>query len=204
MHPFDVQRPKTLQEAVALLAAHEDAKVLAGGHSLIPVMKLRLAAPTMLVDLTGIEELRGITVSDDAVTVGAMTCHRDVADSELVRAVAPTLAAVAAHIGDPQVRNAGSIGGSLATNDPNADYPAAILGLDATIVTTKRRIAADDYFAGLFETVLEHDELITSVIVPREVLADYQRHTQPASGFALVGVLVSRATTGVRICPILA
>jgi len=199
MYAFKLEQPKTLRQAVNILARNEDSKLLAGGHSLIPVLKFRLANPALLVDLSKIEGLAGITVTPRSVVIGAMTRHADVANSQELRAVMPALAAVPGAIGDPHVRNAGTIGGSLANNDPNADYPAAVLGLGATIITSKRKIAADDYFQGLFGTILEPDEIITKVSFPIAHKAAYQKFKHPASGFALVGVFVSKRGSEIRV-----
>jgi carbon-monoxide dehydrogenase medium subunit len=199
MYPFTFERPTSVRQAVSLLAKNADAKVLAGGHSLIPVMKLRLASPTVLIDLSKIEDLSGIEVSPRSVTIGAMTTHSAVANSRELNEVMPALAGVPGSIGDPHVRQAGTIGGSIANNDPNADYPAACLGLGATIVTSKRKIEADDYFKGMFETALEPDEIITAVSFPIAKKAAYQKFRHPASGFALVGVFVSRRSSEIRV-----
>jgi len=199
MYAFKFERPTSVKQAAALLAANEDAKILAGGHSLIPVMKQRLAAPTVIVDLSKIEGLTGVSVSGDTVTIKAMTRHRAVANSEELLAVMPALASVPDSIGDPAVRGAGTIGGSVANNDPNADYPAACLGLGATIVTNKRKIPADDYFQGMYTTALEPDEIITEITFPIAEKAAYQKFKHPASGFALVGVFVAKTPKGVRV-----
>src|SRR5581483_11588122 len=199
MYAFTFERPATLKEAVALLAKDSEAKVLAGGHSLIPVLKLRLTNPGKLIDLSKIAELAGIKVDGGTVTIGAMTTHDTVANSKELRAAMPALADVPASIGDPHVRLAGTIGGSVANNDPNADYPAACLGLGATIVTSKRKIEADKYFKGMFETALEPDEIITAIAFPVTKTANYQKFKHPASGFALIGVFVSKGKDGVRV-----
>jgi len=188
-----------VRQAVNLLAKHEDAKLLAGGHSLIPVMKLRLAKPSAIIDLNGIEDLSAIELKGRSISIGAMTRHADVANSQVVRDALPGLASVPASIGDPQVRNRGTIGGSVANNDPNADYPAACLGLGATIITNKRRIAADDFFKGMFETALAPDEIITKVQFPIAKKAAYEKFKHPASGFALVGVFVSKRGSDIRV-----
>lgn len=198
MYAFKFERPTTVKQAVALLA-NEDAKLLAGGHSLIPVMKQRLAAPKLLVDLSKIEGLSGIEVTPRTVVIKAMTKHRDVANSKELLEVMPALASVPDSIGDPHVRGSGTIGGSVANNDPNADYPAACLGLGATIVTNKRKIAADDYFKGMFDTALEDDEIITEIAFPIVKKAAYQKFKHPASGFALVGVFVSKRSSEIRV-----
>jgi carbon-monoxide dehydrogenase medium subunit len=199
MYAFTFERPTTLKDAVSLLSKNEEAKLLAGGHSLIPVMKLRLASPNVLIDLSRIPELNGVKVSGDSVTIGATTTHSAVANSKELLAAMPALAAVPASIGDPHVRQAGTIGGSVANNDPNADYPAACLGLGATILTSKRKITADDFFEGMFSTALEPDEIITAISFPITKTAAYQKFKHPASGFALVGVFVSKGAGGVRV-----
>jgi carbon-monoxide dehydrogenase medium subunit len=199
MYSFTYHRPSTVRQAANLLAKNEDAKLLAGGHSLIPVMKLRLARPTAIVDISRVEGLSGIELKGRSIVIGALTRHGDVADSAVVQENIPALASVPASIGDPQVRNVGTIGGSIANNDPNADYPAACLGLGATIITNKRRIAADEFFTGLFETALAADEIITKVQFPIVKKAAYQKFKHPASGFALVGVFVAKRPSDIRV-----
>ncbi|MCB1546291.1 MAG: FAD binding domain-containing protein [Hyphomicrobiaceae bacterium] len=198
MYGFSYQRPRSIADAVAALAS-EEARPLAGGQTLIPTLKQRLARHETLVDLSGLAELKGVHTDGKAVGIGAMTTHAAVAASAEVRAAIPALAALAEAIGDPQVRNAGTIGGSLANNDPAADYPAAVLALGATIVTNKRNIAADDYFTGLFSTALEPGELITAVGFPVPRRAGYAKMAQRASRYALVGVFVAETTAGVRV-----
>ena len=190
-------RPGTVAEAARL--GRGDVRLLAGGQSLLPSIKLGLAAPEGLVDLGAIAELAGIKADASAVTIGAMTTHATVAASAEVRRAIPALATLAGSIGDRQVRNRGTIGGSLANNDPAADYPAAVLALGATIVTDRRRIAADDYFVGLFETALEPGELITKVSFPIPQKAAYVKFPNPASRYALVGVFVAKTASGVRV-----
>jgi carbon-monoxide dehydrogenase medium subunit len=199
MYAFKYHQPKTVRQAANLLAKFPEAKVLAGGHSLIPVMKLRLASPSDIIDINKVEGLSGIEVKGRAVVIGAMTRHVDVANSKELKEVLPALAAVPASIGDPHVRHRGTIGGSIANNDPNADYPAACLGLGATIITNKRRIAADDFFTGMFSTALAPDEIITKVSFPIAKKAAYQKFKHPASGFALVGVFVSKRGSDIRV-----
>jgi carbon-monoxide dehydrogenase medium subunit len=181
------------------LAKEEEAKLLAGGHTLIPTMKLRLAGPKHLIDLSQIEGLRGIEATSRAVIIGAMTSHAEVATSAAVREAIPALADVAEKIGDPAVRHRGTIGGSVANNDPNADYPAAVLGLGATVITNKRRIHADEFFKGLFETALAPDEIITKVQFPKVNKAGYVKFPNPASRYALVGVFVSKRGSEIRV-----
>jgi carbon-monoxide dehydrogenase medium subunit len=191
MHAFEYHRPSSTKDALALGASKEEARYLAGGQSLVQAMKLRLSSPSDLIDLGTIKELVGIKVSGSAVEIGAMTRHADVAGSKDVQKAIPALAMLAGIIGDRQVRHMGTIGGSLANSDPAADYPAAVLGLGATITTNKRKIEADKYFKGLFETALEPGELLTSVSFPVPKRAAYMKFKNPASRFALVGVFVA-------------
>jgi carbon-monoxide dehydrogenase medium subunit len=172
---------------------------LAGGHSLLPVMKLRLANPSALIDLSLVEGMSGVEQKGRSIVIGAMTRHADAANSPVLQQVSPGLASVPASVGDPQVRNRGTIGGSVANNDPNADYPAACLGLGATIITNKRRIAADDFFTGMFSTALEDGEIITKISFPVAKKAAYEKFKHPASGFALVGVFVSKRGSDIRV-----
>jgi carbon-monoxide dehydrogenase medium subunit len=199
MYSFTYHRPTSVRQAVNLLAKNEDAKLLAGGHSLIPVMKLRLARPSAIIDLSRVEGLTGIELKGRSVVIGSMTRHGDVAGSSVLQQAIPALASVPGSIGDPQVRNVGTIGGSIANNDPNADYPAACLGLGATIVTNKRKLVADEFFTGMFETALEADEIITKVQFPIPKKAAYQKFKHPASGFALVGVFVAKRGSEIRV-----
>jgi carbon-monoxide dehydrogenase medium subunit len=199
MYEFKYQRPNSVRQAVNMLAKDPEAKVLAGGHSILPVMKLRLAKPTQLLDIGRIEGLNTIELKGRSIVIGATSRHVEVATSKMVKEALPVLAEVAGMIGDPAVRHRGTIGGSLANNDPNADYPAIVLGLGATIITSKRRIAADDFFKGLFETALEPDEIITKVSFPLAKKAAYQKFKHPASGFALVGVFVSKRGSDIRV-----
>jgi carbon-monoxide dehydrogenase medium subunit len=199
MNSFAYHKAGTVPEAIALLGTTTESRPIAGGMTLLPTMKQRLAAPAALVDLSGIATLKGISIAGSMVTIGAMTRHVDVARSEVVAKAIPALARLAGGIGDPAVRNRGTIGGSLANNDPAADYPAAVLALDATIVTNAREIAADRFFRGLFETALEPGELITAVRFPQPLAAGYAKAPNPASRYALVGVFVARFPTGVRL-----
>src|SRR5260370_26860879 len=192
-------RPTAGRQAASFLAKHAEAKLLAGGHTLIPTMKLRLAGPPQIVDMSKIEGLSGIEVKGRSVVIGAMTPHAEVATSPLVHDAIPALADLAGRIGDPAVRHRGTIGGSVANNDPNADYPAGCLGLGATIVTNKRRIKADDFFKGLFETALASDEIITKVMFPTPQKAGYVKFPNPASRYALVGVFVSKRSSEIRV-----
>ena len=199
MYAFTFNRPQTVRQAANMLAKDEEAKILAGGHSLLPTMKLRLAKPSQLVDLAKIEGLSGIEVSGRSLTIGAMTTHNDVATSPVVQQAIPVLAKLAGMIGDPAVRHMGTIGGSIANNDPSADYPAACLGLGATIITNKRRIAADDFFTGMFSTALEPAEIITKVSFPVPKKAAYQKFRNQASRYALVGVFVGKRGSDIRV-----
>jgi carbon-monoxide dehydrogenase medium subunit len=199
MYNFTFHRPGTVRQAANLLAKNPEAKLLAGGHSLIPVMKQRLAQPSALIDLSKVEGMTGVELKGRSLVIGAMTKHADVANSPVAQEALPGLAAVPGSIGDPQVRNVGTIGGSIANNDPNADYPAACLGLGATIVTNKRRILADDFFTGMFSTALEPDEIITKVMFPIAKKAAYEKFKHPASGFALVGVFASKRGSEIRV-----
>ena len=199
MYDFNYHRPTSIDEAKQILAANEDAKLVAGGMTLLPTMKMRLARPSDLVDLSGIDGLSGISDNGDAIEIGAMTRHADVAASDVVRSAIPALADLADSIGDAQVRNRGTIGGSLANSDPAADYPAAVLGLDATIRTDRREIAADDYFKGLFETALDEGEVVVSVSFPKVAKAAYAKFPNPASRYAVAGVMVAQTGDGVRV-----
>ena len=198
MYAFELTRAKTVADAAAALAK-SGGKALAGGQSLVAAMKMRLAVPGALVDLSGVPELKGIRKEGDAIVIGAMTRHAEVAASDLVRQAIPALAALADGIGDRQVRNMGTLGGALANNDPAACYPAAVLGLGATVNTNKRKIGADDFFKGMYETALADGELITSVSFPIPKKAAYVKFPQPASRFALVGVFVAQTAGGVRV-----
>jgi aerobic carbon-monoxide dehydrogenase medium subunit len=198
MYAFELTRAKSVAEAAAALAK-SGGRALAGGQSLVGAMKLRLAQPGTLVDLSGIAELRGIKKEGDAIVIGAMTKHAEVAASETVKGAIPALCALAQGIGDRQVRNMGTLGGSIANNDPAADWPAAVLGLGATVQTNKRKIAADDFFKGMYETALAGDELVTAVSFPIPKKAGYAKFPNPASRFALVGVFVAQTGSGVRV-----
>ena len=198
MHAFEYHRPASTKDALSL-GKKEEARYLAGGQSLVQAMKLRLSSPSDLVDLGAIKELAGIKASGCGVEIGAMTRHADVASSPEVKKASPALAALAGIIGDRQVRHTGTMGGSLANSDPAADYPAAVLALGATITTNKRKIEADDYFKGLYETALEPGELITSVAFPAPKRAAYMKFKNPASRFAIVGVFVADFGGKVRV-----
>ncbi|AXF06604.1 xanthine dehydrogenase family protein subunit M [Paraburkholderia graminis] len=199
MYSFEYQRATDPQAAAAAIAADSEAKFLAGGQSLLPTMRLRLAQPSQLIDVTRIPALKSIAVDANTVKIGAAVCHADVAEHAELRRVLPALAELAAHIGDRQVRALGTLGGSLANNDPAACYPAAAMGLDATIVTQRRRIASSEFFVGMYETALEPDELIVGVEFPVPERAAYEKFRNPASHFALVGVFVAKFASGVRV-----
>jgi carbon-monoxide dehydrogenase medium subunit len=199
MQDFEFHRPATLAAAVEVVKGRPDAKFLGGGQSLIPIMKLGLAAPSDLVALSGLAELRGIRRDGAHLEIGAATTHAAVSESAEVRSALPALTELAGHIGDPQVRNRGTLGGSLAHNDPGADYPAAVLALGAAVITDRRAIQADDYFLGLYQTALAPDEVIRSVRFPIPEKAAYAKFHHPASRFALVGVFVARGPQGTRV-----
>jgi aerobic carbon-monoxide dehydrogenase medium subunit len=199
MKSFTYHKPQSVPQAVALLGDASDSRPLAGGMTLLPIMKHRLAAPRVLIDLAGIASLKGISVADGTLTIGAMTRHVDVARSGLITTSIPALAALAGGIGDPAVRNRGTFGGSLATNDPSADYPAALLALAGTVVTSKREITSDDFFHGPFETALQPDELIVAARLPAPIAAGYSKFASQASRYALVGVFVAKFSGGVRV-----
>jgi len=198
MYPTIYKKPASIGDAVAALAGDSETKVLAGGQTLLATMKQHLAAPSALVDIRGLG-LSGVSLAGRDLAIGATTTHAEVAANADVQAVCPALAVLAGSIGDPLVRNAGTIGGSLANNDPAADYPAGMLALGATIVTSKREIAADDYFQGLMETALGDDEIITGLRISAPEQAGYAKFRQPASRFALVGVFVARTAGGARV-----
>ena len=197
MYAFTIERPASAADAAKLAAA--GARPLAGGQTLLASMKLRLADPGQLVDLGGLKDLAGIKKEGDTIVIGAMTRHLDVANSAEVQAAIPALADLASHIGDRQVRAMGTLGGSVANNDPSACYPSAVLALGATVITTQREIAADDFFTGMFSTALEEGELITAIRFPTPKRAAYLKFKQAASRFALVGVFVAQFDSGVRV-----
>jgi carbon-monoxide dehydrogenase medium subunit len=199
MNDFEYHRPAAVADATRLLGAAADGRYLAGGQSLLPAMKMGLSAPSDLVDVTRIAQLKGIRVDAGTVTIGAGTSHSEVAASADVRRAIPALAHLAELIGDPAVRSAGTLGGSLALNDPAACYPAGVLGLGATVRTDRRTIGADDFFRGMYETALEPGELIVEVAFPVPERAAWQKFKQPASRFSLVGVFVSKGPAGVRV-----
>ncbi len=199
MHDFNYHRPSTVEAAAQALSTASDGTLMAGGMTLIPTLKHRLTDPTDVVDLGGIAGLSGISVDGGNVVIGAMTTHAEVASSAMVKSKIPALAALAEAIGDPAVRNRGTIGGSVANNDPAADYPAGLLGLGATVRTNKREIAADDFFTGLFETALAEGEVITAVAFPVPDKAAYAKFPNPASRYAIVGVMASSGPAGTRV-----
>jgi carbon-monoxide dehydrogenase medium subunit len=199
MYDFKYHRPETVRQAANLLAKNEDAKLIAGGHTLLPVMKQRLAAPPHIIDISRVEGLDAIEVKGRTLVIGALAKHNDVATSPVVAAAIPALAELAALIGDPAVRHKGTLGGSVANNDPTADYPAACIALGATIVTNKRKLPADEFFQGLFTTALEPDEIIVRVVFPIPRKAAYEKFRNQASRYALVGVFVARVPSGVRV-----
>jgi aerobic carbon-monoxide dehydrogenase medium subunit len=196
MYAFTLERPTSSADAAKLAAS---GKVLAGGQSLLPSIKMRLSDPGKLIDLSGVKEMSGICRDGNAIVIGAMTRHTDVANHADVKSAIPALADLAAHIGDKQVRNMGTLGGSVANNDPAACYPSAVLGLGATVHTTQRKIAADEFFQGMFTTALKDGELITAISFPIPKRAAYMKFKQPASRFALIGVFVAQTDSGVRV-----
>ncbi len=199
MYDFNYHLPRSMGEAIETMNNSVDGQFMAGGQTLIPVMKHNLAMPSDVIDLRAIEDLKGITVGGDCITIGSMTPHATVANSTTIKKTILALAELANAIGDPHVRNSGTIGGSVAYNDPAADYPAALVGLGASVNTNKREIPADDFFVDIFETALEEDELITNINFPIVQRAAYEKFANPASLFALVGVMVSRSEAGVRV-----
>ena len=199
MYEFYYQKAANLADVAKILAANEDAKLVAGGMTLVPTLKQRLAKPSDLIDLGSLPELKGITEEGGGLKIGAMTRHVDVNRSDVVKRVIPALSALAGMIGDPAVRNRGTIGGSISNNDPAADYPAAVVGLGGTVVTTKREIPGDDFFTGMFETALEQDEIVTAVKFPKPEAAAYQKFKNPASRYAIVGVFVAKTAGSVRV-----
>jgi carbon-monoxide dehydrogenase medium subunit len=198
MYDFAYHKPASVADAVTLLA-DPDAKAISGGQTLIPALKHRLNRPTAVVDLSGIAEMKGIRREGNAVVIGALTRHGEVADSAEVKAAIPALADMAAHIGDTQVRNRGTMGGSIANNDPAADYPAAIVALNATVITSKRRITADEFFQGMFTTALEPDELVIAISFPVPEKAGYAKMRNPASRYVMAGVFVAKTGGQVRV-----
>lgn len=196
MYEFAYHKPGSLADATAALNSAADGKLMAGGQTLIPTLKQRLAQPSDVIDLGGIGELSGISVSGDAVKIGATTRHAAVAASGEVASAIPALAKLAGGIGDPQVRNMGTIGGSIANNDPAADYPAALVALGATVVTSKRSLSAEDFFVGMFDTALDEDEIVVSVTFPLIEKGAYAKYPNPASRYAMAGVYVAKHQDG--------
>lgn len=199
MYDFAYHKPASVADAVKLLATDPDARPISGGMTLLPALKLRLNKPSVLVDLSGIAELRGVRREGNSIVIGALTRHYDVATSAEVKAAIPALAEMAGSIGDTQVRNRGTIGGSVANNDPSADYPAAVLALGGTIQTDRRKISADDFFQGMFTTVLEQGEIVTAIHLPVPEKAGYAKMRNPASRYSMAGVFVARGPAGVRV-----
>ena len=199
MYDFAYHKPASIADAVKLLAADPEAKVVSGGHTLLPALKHRLNKPTSLIDLSGIADLKGIKKVGNSIVIGALTRHVEVATSEIVAAAIPALAYMASHIGDNQVRNRGTIGGSVSNNDPAADYPGAVLGLGATVHTSKRKIAADDFLQGMVTTALEADEILTAIEFPIPEKAGYAKMKNPASRYVMAGAFVSKGPMGVRV-----
>ena len=200
MYNFNYHRATSVEDAVAKLKAAEDGLVVAGGMTMIPTLKQRLASPSDIIDLNGLDELRAIEVSGDTVTIGALATHDSVHRSAEIKSAIPVLCEVAGYIGDPQVRNYGTIGGSVSNNDPAADYPAALVGLDATVHTTTRKLQAEEFFTDMFETALESGELVLKVEFRKPEKAAYKKFANPASRYAMVGVMVARLPgSGVRV-----
>jgi carbon-monoxide dehydrogenase medium subunit len=199
MYELSYVKAKSLSDASSLLQAHPEAKLLSGGMTLLPTLKQRLARPTHLIDVGGLSELTGIELKPGRLSIGAAVKHFDVATSAVVKKAIPALAYLAHQIGDPQVRNRDTLGGSIANNDPAADYPAAALALNAKIVTTKREIAADDYFQGLFTTALEDGEIVVRVLFEIPTRAAYEKFRHPASGYAMTGSFVADFKSGTRV-----
>ena len=199
MYDTTYHKASSATDAALLLSGAEDGKVLAGGQTLIPTMKARLAAPSDLIDVSGISEMKGVCVTGTSVSIGAATTHADVASNAELKGICPSICALAENIGDPAVRHRGTLGGSIANNDPAADYPAAMLALNATIRTTKREIGADDFFTGMFDTALDEDEIILSVTFDAPPKAAYAKFANPASRYAMCGVYVAQSDDGVRV-----
>jgi aerobic carbon-monoxide dehydrogenase medium subunit len=199
MYEFEYAKANSVDDAVSKLKSADDGKIMAGGMTLIPTLKQRLAMPSDVIDLAGVDNMADISVDGSTVTIGAMTRHADVAASDDVQKAISALAVLAGGIGDPAVRHRGTIGGSIANSDPAADYPAGVLGLNATVVTNEREIAADDFFTDLFETALNEQEIITAVRFPIPDRAGYIKFPNPASGYAVVGVMVAKFGDDVRV-----
>lgn len=198
MYDFAYHKPSSVADAVKLLA-DPDAKAISGGHTLLPALKHRLNKPSAIVDLSGIAELKGIKREGDKLVIGALARYVDIETSDVVKSAIPVIATMAHNIGDTQVRNRGTIGGSVANNDPAADFPAAVLGLDATVVTNTRRIAAGDFFQGMFTTALASDEILTAIEFPIPEKAGYAKMRNPASRYVMAGAFVAKTKGGVRV-----
>ena len=199
MYEFSYHKPASVADAVKLLSADPEARPVSGGMTLLPALKLRLSKPTSLVDLSGIAELRGVKREGNTIVIGALTKHYEVATSAVIKAAIPALAWMASTIGDTQVRNRGTMGGSIANNDPSADYPAALLALGATIQTDRRKISADDFFQGMFATALDAGEIVTAIHIPVPDKAGYAKMKNPASRYSMAGVFVAKGSAGVRV-----
>jgi carbon-monoxide dehydrogenase medium subunit len=199
MYEFSYHKPASVADAVKLLSADPEARPVSGGMTLLPALKLRLSKPTSLVDLSGIAELRGVKREGNTIVIGALTKHYEVATSAEIKAAIPALAWMASTIGDTQVRNRGTMGGSIANNDPSADYPAALLALGATIQTDRRKISADDFFQGMFATALDAGEIVTAIHIPVPDKAGYAKMKNPASRYSMAGVFVAKGPVGVRV-----
>ena len=199
MYEFSYHKPASVADAVKLLSADPEARPVSGGMTLLPALKLRLSKPTSLVDLSGIAELRGVKREGNTIVIGALTKHYEVATSAVIKAAIPALAWMASTIGDTQVRNRGTMGGSIANNDPSADYPAALLALGATIQTDRRKISADDFFQGMFATALDAGEIVTAIHIPVPEKAGYAKMKNPASRYSMAGVFVAKGPVGVRV-----
>lgn len=196
MYETTYHKAGSVAEAASLMANADDGKFLGGGQTLLPTMKQRLAAPSDLVDVTKIADMKGISANGDGVTIGAATTHYEVSTSDLVKQKLPGLASLAGGIGDPAVRHMGTMGGSISNNDPAADYPAALVALGATVVTSKRELAAEDFFTGMFETALEEDEIVVAIKFPGAAASAYAKYPNPASRYAMAGVFVAKASDG--------
>ncbi|MDN3565261.1 FAD binding domain-containing protein [Paeniroseomonas aquatica] len=199
MYDFEYHKPGSIADAVKILSADPDARPISGGQTLLPALKHRLNKPTSVVDLSGIAELKGIRKEGNKLIIGALAKHHEVAESDVVKGAIPALAMMAGTIGDTQVRNRGTIGGSVSNNDPAADYPSAVMALDATVVTDKRRIAADDFFQGMFTTALEPGELLVAIEFPIPEKAGYAKMRNPASRYVMAGAFIAKTGGKVRV-----
>ncbi len=199
MYNFNYKKPSSISEAKSIFSSCDDASYIAGGMTLIPTLKQRLAMPSDLIDLSSISELKSIKVEEECITVGAMCSHKQISESDKIRTALPALSNLASMIGDPQVRNRGTIGGSVANSDPSADYPAALLSLNAKIYTSERTIDVEDFFIGLFETTLNEGEIVTKISFPICEKASYKKFPNPASGYAVVGAFLSMKNDIIRV-----